>query len=210
MILGAGGHAAVVIEAITRSRVCCPYAVLDSDSRKWGSEVFGVVVRGGDDLLPKLVQEGVSHFIVGLGAVGDTRPRQLLFERARDAGLAPISIVHPAAAVSLGVDIGGGCVLLAGAVVNACTTIGDNVIVNTGAIVEHHCVIGNHVHVSTGALLGGSVRIGDGAHIGIGASIRQGINIGEHAIVGAGSVVVKDVPAGCTVTGNPAGTRSDL
>jgi acetyltransferase-like isoleucine patch superfamily enzyme len=42
------------------------------------------------------------------------------------------------------------------------------------------------------------------AHIGAGATVRQLINIGEGAVVGAGAVVVKDVPAGQTVIGNPA------
>lgn len=43
-----------------------------------------------------------------------------------------------------------------------------------------------------------------GASIGSGATILCGVAIGERAIVGAGSVVVKDVPPGATVAGNPA------
>lgn len=44
-----------------------------------------------------------------------------------------------------------------------------------------------------------------GASIGANATILPGIVIGEKAVVGAGSVVVKDVPAGAVVAGNPAG-----
>jgi acetyltransferase-like isoleucine patch superfamily enzyme len=43
-----------------------------------------------------------------------------------------------------------------------------------------------------------------GASIGTSATIMCGITIGENAFVGAGSVVIKDVPAGATVVGNPA------
>ncbi len=43
-----------------------------------------------------------------------------------------------------------------------------------------------------------------GASIGANATILPGIVIGEKAVVGAGSVVVKDVPAGAVVAGNPA------
>jgi acetyltransferase-like isoleucine patch superfamily enzyme len=43
-----------------------------------------------------------------------------------------------------------------------------------------------------------------GASIGTGAVLLGGITIGERAVVGAGSVVTRDVPAGCTVMGNPA------
>jgi acetyltransferase-like isoleucine patch superfamily enzyme len=43
-----------------------------------------------------------------------------------------------------------------------------------------------------------------GARIGAGAVLCPGIEIGAEAFVGAGAVVVKDVPAGVVVVGNPA------
>ena len=43
-----------------------------------------------------------------------------------------------------------------------------------------------------------------GASIGSNATILCGITIGEKAIVGAGSVVIRDVPPGVIVAGNPA------
>jgi UDP-2-acetamido-3-amino-2,3-dideoxy-glucuronate N-acetyltransferase len=43
-----------------------------------------------------------------------------------------------------------------------------------------------------------------GASIGSGATLLCGITVGEGAIVGAGSVVLKDVPPGAIVAGNPA------
>ena len=42
------------------------------------------------------------------------------------------------------------------------------------------------------------------ASIGSNATILCGVTIGENAIVGAGSVVVRDVPDGAIVAGNPA------
>ena len=48
------------------------------------------------------------------------------------------------------------------------------------------------------------VHVGKGASIGSGSVILGGVVIGERAMVGAGSVVTRDVPAGTTVTGNPA------
>ena len=43
-----------------------------------------------------------------------------------------------------------------------------------------------------------------GAKIGANATILPGVVIGENALVGAGSVVVRDVPNGTVVVGNPA------
>lgn len=46
--------------------------------------------------------------------------------------------------------------------------------------------------------------IRSGASIGSGAVIMCGITIGRKAVVGAGAVVVKDVPDGAVVAGNPS------
>lgn len=46
-----------------------------------------------------------------------------------------------------------------------------------------------------------------GATIGSGATILGGVRIGSGATVGAGAVVTRDVAAGATVVGNPAGER---
>ena len=46
--------------------------------------------------------------------------------------------------------------------------------------------------------------IEEGAIIGANATVLPGVQIGKNSLVGAGSVVVKDVPAGAIVMGNPA------
>jgi acetyltransferase-like isoleucine patch superfamily enzyme len=48
------------------------------------------------------------------------------------------------------------------------------------------------------------VLIEDDVCIGIGAIILKGVRIGCGARIGAGAVVLKDVPPGATVAGNPA------
>ena len=48
------------------------------------------------------------------------------------------------------------------------------------------------------------VTIENGAWIAAGATVLKGVTIGENAVVGARSVIVKDVPAGAVVAGNPA------
>src|SRR5262249_40448455 len=49
--------------------------------------------------------------------------------------------------------------------------------------------------------------MGEGSWIGEGAIVMA--NVGCNSIVGAGSVVVRDVPDGVTVVGNPARERRD-
>lgn len=178
--------------------------LLDADESLWGSNVLGVHVLGGDDLLSVQRAAGVRDVFIGLGGSGDTRPRQQLYERARSEGFNVVDVIHPTAVVSPSATVGAGATMMANAVVNAAATLGENVIVNTGAIIEHDCSVGSHVHVASGARLAGSVQVGDGAHIGLGAAVNPGVRIGARAIVGSGAVVVRDVEPGDVVVGVPA------
>jgi UDP-perosamine 4-acetyltransferase len=204
LILGGGGHARVLIDALRAARPDLRLAILDRDPGRIGAELLGVPVIGGDDQLDVARGAGFCSFVVGLGGVGDNRPRQRLFEAALAKELAPLAVVHPRAVVSPAATIGAGSVVFAGAVVNAGASVGCNAIVNTGAIVEHDCRIGDHAHLATGSRLSGTVEVGDLAHVGAGATVRQGLRIGAAALVGAGAVVVADVADGITVVGVPA------
>lgn len=204
VILGGGGHARVVIDSLRASGIAAAYGILDADPSVWGQELLGVPIVGGDALLPQLARQGIGHFVVGLGGVGDNEPRRHLFERAVAHGLTPLTVCHPSAICSPWAQVGAGSVCCPTAVVNAGAMVGVNVIVNTSAVIEHDCVVGDHAHIATGARLTSSVRVGDGAHIGAGATVRQGVSVGERAVVGAGAVVITDVAPGTVVAGVPA------
>ena len=49
-----------------------------------------------------------------------------------------------------------------------------------------------------------------GARVGVGAVLCPGVEIGAEAFVGAGAVVVRDVPPGVVVVGNPAHVLRDV
>lgn len=202
--LGAGGHAKVVIEILRAAGVHDVVGLLDPRRDLWGSDVLGVPVLGGDELIPSHYDAGVRLMFVGLGSDADMRPRSRLYRHGREAGLDPVSAVHPAANVSPSAFAGAGVTIMAGAIVNAAARLGEDVIVNTAAVVEHDCVLGDHVHVATGARLAGGVQVGNGTHIGLGACVREGVRIGSDVVVAAGAVVIADVESGLVVAGVPA------
>jgi sugar O-acyltransferase (sialic acid O-acetyltransferase NeuD family) len=111
--------------------------------------------------------------------------------------------IHPAAIVALGVTIGMGTVVMAGAVINPGVHIGVHCIINTAATIDHDCHLESFVHISPGAHLAGDVHIGEGTLIGMGSNIIQGVTIGKWATVGAGSVILKNVPDYAVVVGVP-------
>lgn len=201
---GAGGHAAVMIEAIRAMGGYEIVGLLDADPQKWGSTCLDIAVVGDDTKIKAFCSEGVLHFFNGVGSVRDTKLRQNIYERALQNGLTPINVLHPTAIVSPSATLGDGVAVLSHAFVGSRSTLGHNVLVNTGAIVEHDCTVGSHVHIASGATIGGGVRIDDGVHIGLGARIIQGQSIGRNAIIGAGAVVIRDVLPNQIVVGIPA------
>ncbi|MGC3940291.1 serine O-acetyltransferase [Roseobacter sp. EG26] len=82
----------------------------------------------------------------------------------------------------------------------------------SGIVIGETAVVEDNVTILQNVTLGGTGKIqGDrhpkvrrGVMIGTGANIIGNIEIGAFSKVGAGSVVLKDVPQGCTVAGIPA------
>jgi len=173
----------------------------DISPARRGSAFGGATVLGGGDLYPELRRRGVTHAIVG---IGDCAVRVKLAALARSHGLELATAIHPQGVVAPDVPVGGGTVVMAGAVVNTGSRLGENVIVNTGASVDHDGSIGDGVHVGPGAHLGGGVSVGAGTWIGIGATVVDHVKIGSGSIVGAGAVVLGDVADGVVVYGVPA------
>jgi sugar O-acyltransferase (sialic acid O-acetyltransferase NeuD family) len=204
VIVGAGGHAAVLVDLLGMVLPGIKLVAVDSDEELWGKAVLDVPVVGGDDLLPRLKDEGTTHFVVGVGAVRASGARARLFARTLKLGLKPLTLVHPTAFVAKSCSLSQGCQVMAGAIVNSRAVVGANSLINCGAIVEHDCHIGESVHVATGAQLAGGVVVGPRSLIGIGASVRQGILIGHDCVVGGGSMVVGDMAPQSTAVGVPA------
>lgn len=209
-MLGAGGHAKVLLDALIFSGFKVD-GVVDPVLAETDEFWRAIAVIGDDD---GLLKTGPAEIMLvnGIGSLPGKSLRQRLFAQFRMAGFNFLSVVHPSALMGSGVVLGEGTQLMAGSIVQADSTIGDNSIVNTGALIDHDCVIGSHVHIAPGVVISGGVKVGDGAHIGTGASIIQGVAIGAGAVIGAGTVVVKDVPALHKLVGQSAepATKMDL
>lgn len=92
-------------------------------------------------------------------------------------------------------------------------TIGEGLFIDHGAgvIIGETAVVGNNVTLYQGVTLGGTGKesgkrhptLEDNVMVSAGAKILGSFTIGENSKIGAGSVVLKPVPANCTVVGVP-------
>lgn len=201
-VIGSGGHAKVVIEAM---RAAGDLTIVGcTDAKPSASHVLGVPVLGTDEELARLYDGGLRQAFV---ALGDNRLRLKVGRALMARGFEFPSVIHPSATISPSAHIGRGVVVMAGAVLNASAVIGDFCIVNTLAAIDHDCVLGDGVHVAPRTALAGGVTLESGVFMGIGATAIPGVTVGAHSIVGAGGVVVHDLPAGITAVGIPARAR---
>jgi UDP-perosamine 4-acetyltransferase len=198
VVLGAGGHAKVVIEILRANGETVDYCV----SGTHGAETcVGVSVLEGDEHLPTLRQKGYCRAFV---AIGSNAIRQRVADVVRRVGFQLINAISPHAIISPSVRLGVGIAIMAGAIINAASVIADLVIVNTGATIDHDCRIGRGVHIAPQCTLAGNVIVGEGAFLGTGATAIPRMQIGRRATVGAGAVVIRNIPDGAVAVGVPA------
>ena len=197
-IIGAGGHAKVVADAVLASGSDQIVGFFDDNPALWKNTIFGLPVRGP---IGGWRDHSVDALILG---IGDNAVRKKIFAQFSGAGAKFATALHPRATLARGVVVGEGSVVLANVVVNADTQIGRDCILNTACTVDHDCIVGDHSHLAPGVSVAGDVRIGEGAFAGIGTKMIPQIAVGDWAFIGAGAVVTRNVAAGVRVIGVPA------
>ena len=188
-LIGASGHAKVIMDIIRSNggRVVSLFDRNPSIVQLMGIPVLGeysserhqfpVIISIGDNAVRKRVAQAVA-------------PR---FGRA----------CHSSSVLAESVAWERGTVIMHRVVVQADTRIGAHCIINTSASVDHDCLIEDFVHIGPNCGICGGVTIGEGTLLGVGCSVIPGIKIGKWCTIGAGSVIIRDVPDGATVVGNP-------
>ncbi|MBM3582686.1 MAG: acetyltransferase [Alphaproteobacteria bacterium] len=205
VVLGAGGHAKVLIASLRRLGVEVRGCVV-AETAASDCPVLGVAVLGDESVLAGF-DSAATKLVNGVGSLEPHSARKRLFERWSARGWRFASVIDPHAVVGPETILGEGVQVMAGAVVQPGVRLGPNCVLNTRAAVDHDCVIGAHVHLAPGVTLSGGVTVGDNAHLGPGATVVQGVVIGPGATVAAGATVVADVAAGARVFGVPAKSR---
>jgi serine O-acetyltransferase len=102
---------------------------------------------------------------------------------------------------------------LTGVEIHPGAAIGQGVFIDhgMGVVIGETAIIGDYALIYQGVTLGGTGKecgkrhptLGENVVVGAGAKVLGNIQVGNNARIGAGSVVLRDVPADCTVVGIP-------
>lgn len=140
-------------------------------------------------------------FISGIGNVFD---RKKVVEIILNKGGEFINLIHPSAVISPSVKIGAGVAIKAFCVLASNVTIGNYTFLQSSAILGHDVKIGNFCQINSFSFFAGCVKVNDLVTVNAGVKIVQSKQLGNGSTIGIGSIVIKDVPEGVKVFGNPA------
>jgi sugar O-acyltransferase (sialic acid O-acetyltransferase NeuD family) len=186
ILVGGGGHCVSVIDIIENGNEFNILGILDSNIPE--NNVLGYKVLGGDNLIPKLVNEN-TYFLITVGQIKSYNIRKNIAKNLSKNKAKVATVISNLAYVSKHAKIDEGTIVMNHAVVNAKSKIGKNCIINTKSNIEHGVTIGDFCHISTCAVVNGDSLVGKGSFIGSNATISNGISIKENSIISAGTFI---------------------
>jgi sugar O-acyltransferase (sialic acid O-acetyltransferase NeuD family) len=195
LIAGAGALGRELAQWMRAALPGASIAFLDDGVDKTQTQLAAMGVVG------TIARESVMPGDTVLVAVADPAAREAIW-RKLEGTLAP-PYIDPTA-ITNGNDIGAGSILLPHTLLSDEAALGFSVVLNTYSSIGHDCYVGDFCTLASYVCLSGRVRLGKRVNVGSHAQVLPGVTVGDDAVIGAGAVVVKDVPAGMTVFGNPA------
>lgn len=209
IILGTGGHAAVLIDIIESAGKYNIIGVTDISTAQ-GTTYKGYTILGNDSILEDYFNRGCRNVAIGVGGYKNNIFRSDLFKKMKKIGFKIPSHIHPSANISKTVEVGEGSVIFSGVNINSNVVIGQNNIIATGSNIDHNTVLSNDVLISAGVTVGGYVKISEKVLCALGCNVISGVEIGSEILVGAGAVVVKSIYQRGTYLGTPARLISEI
>ena len=197
VIIGSGGLSREILNVVLASRATGTsidlLGFVDDDPT---ASVVGLERLGGLDRLEELdARYALSSM--------DPSVRHRLDVHCTERGLEPLTLVHPRSPIGASSTLGPGAFVGIGAGLTVDAHVGRHGVVDF-SFLGHGARMGAYSTCAMSCRVNGNVTIGEGVTIGTGSTINPGRSIGSHAVIAPGSVVVKDVPAGAIVAGNPA------
>ncbi|MFH6769234.1 acetyltransferase [Gaetbulibacter aquiaggeris] len=203
VIIGASGHAKVIIDIIEKRNEYKIIGLIDS-YKTHNEKIMGYSILGNENLIPQLMKN--QEIIGGIIAIGDNWSRGKVRDLIKS--LAPnfkfLPAIHPDAILYNKFKIKQGVVIMAGTIINSDAIIEEFCILNTKSSLGHDSLMKRFSSLAPNATTGGNVTIGKFSSVSISSTLIHNIKIGNHTIIGAGSLVVKDFENNIIAYGVPA------
>lgn len=186
IIVGSGGYAGVVIDAVLQSESHKIIGLVD-DFLSEGQIEKGFPILGGISSLEKWRHEDIFF------AIGNCRDRFEAWKRLNSYCPKFTTIIHPRASVSASAMISSGVFVGAGASIGNNCQVGMMSIVNTNATLCHDAILGEFSHLAPNSSVGGAAKVGNICTVGMGGVIADRVIVGSGITVEIGGKVVDNI-----------------
>src|SRR5690554_1183784 len=198
IIVGAGTYGQVYAEYLKEKYEILGF--IDDDTNLHNTEINGIKVLGNFNYLIVNLHKETNVFI----PIGNNKVRVDLLNKVIASGFKTPNFIHKNTWIHSSVKIGKCVYILPGTQIMPLTEIKDFVLISMGVNIAHHTTIEQGCFLSQGSNIGASIKFKENVFCGIGSTVMTGVNtVGKGSLIGAGAVIIKDVPDGATVVGNP-------
>lgn len=198
IIVGAGTYGQVYAEYLKDDYQIIGF--IDDDLSLRDTEINNIKILGDFEYLLKNIDKSVNIFI----PIGNNTVRCNLLKKAMQSGFNTPSYIHPTCNIHESVMIGKCVYILPNSNIMPLTQLKDFVLISMGVNIAHHTVIEEGCFFSQGSNIGANIHFEKNVFCGIASTVMTGVNeVGKNSLIGAGAVIIKDVPDGATVVGNP-------
>ena len=193
IIIGAGGHAAELVDYID---------YINNSSEELKFEIIGLIDDNKENYthynyrskyLGTIQEHTIDENIYYLIAIASTSTRKMIVEKFKIKGAQFIGLIHPTALISNSAKIGEGVVISHNVSLGPKVVLGDFNVLNSRCTIGHDSIVGNYNFISPQVAVGGYSKIGNENLFGTNSCIIPNIKIGNNNKVTAGMVVDKTI-----------------
>ncbi|WP_070485771.1 acetyltransferase [Weeksella sp. HMSC059D05] len=198
IIVGAGTYGQVYSEYLKDEYQIIGF--IDDDLCLRDTEINNIKILGDFEYLLKNIDKSVNVFI----PIGNNTVRCNLLQKLMQSGFNTPSYIHPTCNIHKSVKIGKCVYILPNSNIMPLTQLKDFVLISMGVNIAHHTIIEEGCFFSQGSNIGANIHFEKNVFCGIASTVMTGVKkVGTDSFIGAGAVIIKDVPDGATVVGNP-------
>lgn len=137
-------------------------------------------------------------------AMGEPKWRKYYAEMMAQKGASFMTIICDGAYINPTATIGEGSFVAGWSCISDNVVLGRHTIIHTFCALGHDAQVGDYSSIEAYAFLGGYARVGQESVMHVRSTLIRHKCIGNQVEVGASSVVIRNVPDGLHVFGNPA------
>lgn len=206
VIIGAGGFGRELITYIQEINQVEPtWSFLGFIDDSCTETPEGYPVIGGMDTL--LDMDSKPYFVI---AIANSRLRESIADRCKQAGLQAATIIHPSCRISTKCTIGEGTILCRECNVNTNVSLGRFCIVNNACSFGHDAIVGDYNSFMSRTMIAGDTTIGNHCYFGLRCTMINSLRVTDQCTFGACSCIVKDAIEPGTYVGVPAVLKKPL